>query len=154
MDPVVLLCVDGSEDSLAAARTGLDRLAPAQVVVATVVDPPDPTLLVGAGGVAGGVMSPEQFDELAQVREREGDEAVAQAAAALELPDARREVRVGAAGPELSRIAGELGASVIVVGSRGRGGIKRALLGSVSDHLVRNAPCPVLVVRDDVEDDG
>ena len=28
---------------------------------------------------------------------------------------------------------------------RGRGGLKRAVLGSVSDHLVRNAPCPVLV---------
>ena len=32
-----------------------------------------------------------------------------------------------------------------MVGSRGRGGLKRAVLGSVSDHIVRNAPCPVLV---------
>ena len=41
---------------------------------------------------------------------------------------------------------------MIVVGSRGTGRLKRALLGSVSEHLVRNAPCPVLVVRDEVED--
>jgi nucleotide-binding universal stress UspA family protein len=34
-----------------------------------------------------------------------------------------------------------------VVGSRGRGGIRRALMGSVSDAVVRYAHCPVLVVR-------
>lgn len=39
------------------------------------------------------------------------------------------------------------GADVIVVGSHGRGAIGRALIGSVSDQVVRRAPCPVLVVR-------
>jgi nucleotide-binding universal stress UspA family protein len=34
----------------------------------------------------------------------------------------------------------------MVVGTRGRGGLRRAVLGSVSDHVVRNAPCPVVVV--------
>mgnify|MGYP002682369191 CR=1 FL=1 len=50
--------------------------------------------------------------------------------------------------------AEEVEATVVVVGSRGHGAIKRALLGSVSDHLVRHAPCPVLVVRDEVEEEG
>jgi nucleotide-binding universal stress UspA family protein len=45
--------------------------------------------------------------------------------------------------------AGELGADVVVVGSRGHGAIRRALLGSVSTYVVHNAPCPVLVVRGD-----
>lgn len=36
---------------------------------------------------------------------------------------------------------------LIVIGSRGRGGVGRAVIGSVSDHVVRNAGCPVLVVR-------
>jgi nucleotide-binding universal stress UspA family protein len=36
---------------------------------------------------------------------------------------------------------------LVVVGTHGRGRIGRLLLGSVSDHVVRNAPCPVLVVR-------
>jgi nucleotide-binding universal stress UspA family protein len=36
---------------------------------------------------------------------------------------------------------------VIVVGSHGRGALGRALIGSVSDQVVRRAPCPVLVVR-------
>jgi nucleotide-binding universal stress UspA family protein len=97
-------------------------------------------------------MTPEQFEELADVRRREGERLVAEAAAALDLPDAQREVRSGGPGTELAILAGEVGATVVVVGSRGRGGIKRALLGSVSDHLVRNAPCPVLIVRDEVED--
>jgi nucleotide-binding universal stress UspA family protein len=35
-----------------------------------------------------------------------------------------------------------------VLGSRGRGGIRRALMGSVSDSIVRHAHCPVLVVRE------
>lgn len=42
---------------------------------------------------------------------------------------------------------------LIVVGSHGRGPLGRALLGSVSDHVVRNAPCPVLVVRASGESD-
>jgi nucleotide-binding universal stress UspA family protein len=36
---------------------------------------------------------------------------------------------------------------MIVVGSHGRGAVGRLFIGSVSEHVVRNAPCPVLVVR-------
>jgi nucleotide-binding universal stress UspA family protein len=38
-------------------------------------------------------------------------------------------------------------ADLVVVGSHGRSGVGRAIVGSVSDHVDRNAPCPVLVVR-------
>jgi nucleotide-binding universal stress UspA family protein len=38
-------------------------------------------------------------------------------------------------------------ADLVVVGTRGRSGAERMLLGSVSDHVVRHAECPVLVVR-------
>ena len=44
-------------------------------------------------------------------------------------------------------LADELGAGLIVMGSRGLGGIRRALMGSVSDSVVRHAPWPVLIVR-------
>jgi nucleotide-binding universal stress UspA family protein len=46
-------------------------------------------------------------------------------------------------------LAEELGAGLIVMGSRGLGGIRRALMGSVSDSVVRHAHCPVMVVREE-----
>jgi nucleotide-binding universal stress UspA family protein len=60
--------------------------------------------------------------------------------------------RSGDAGPAICRLAEEVEADVIVVGSRGRGALKRALLGSVSTHVTNNAPCPVVVVRAGTED--
>ncbi len=45
------------------------------------------------------------------------------------------------------RLADDIGAGLIVMGSRGLGGIRRALMGSVSDSVVRYAHCPVMVVR-------
>jgi nucleotide-binding universal stress UspA family protein len=48
---------------------------------------------------------------------------------------------------QIVQVAKDIGAGLIVVGSRGLGGIRRAVIGSVSDSVVRHAPCPVLVVR-------
>jgi nucleotide-binding universal stress UspA family protein len=48
---------------------------------------------------------------------------------------------------EIVSLAEESGAGLILVGSRGRGGVRRALMGSVSDSVVRLAHCPVMVVR-------
>jgi nucleotide-binding universal stress UspA family protein len=56
-------------------------------------------------------------------------------------------LRVGGASEEIVALAEELGAGLIVMGNRGRGGVRRALMGSVSDSVVRHAHCPVLVVR-------
>jgi nucleotide-binding universal stress UspA family protein len=47
----------------------------------------------------------------------------------------------------------DLGTGLIVLGSRGLGGVKRALMGSVSDSVVRHAHCPVLVVRKEDDPD-
>ncbi len=44
-------------------------------------------------------------------------------------------------------LADEIGAGLIVMGSRGLGGLRRALMGSVSDSVVRHAHCPVMIVR-------
>jgi nucleotide-binding universal stress UspA family protein len=53
----------------------------------------------------------------------------------------------GRADEEIIVRAEQVGADLVVVGSRGLGGIRRALMGSVSDSVVRHAHCPVLVVR-------
>jgi nucleotide-binding universal stress UspA family protein len=56
-------------------------------------------------------------------------------------------LRMGAVALEIVALAEELKADLIVMGSRGLGGVRRALMGSVSDSVVRHAHCPVLVVR-------
>jgi nucleotide-binding universal stress UspA family protein len=54
---------------------------------------------------------------------------------------------MGAADAEIVDLAEEIEAGLVVLGSRGLGGVKRALMGSVSYSVVRHAHCPVLVVR-------
>lgn len=52
---------------------------------------------------------------------------------------------------EICRIARETRASLIVLGSHGRTGMLRRLLGSVAEATVRHAPCSVFVVREQAE---
>ena len=54
---------------------------------------------------------------------------------------------VGDPAGEIVRIAGEEGAEMIVLGTHGRSGFSRMLMGSVAEAVVRRAPCPVLVYR-------
>jgi nucleotide-binding universal stress UspA family protein len=56
-------------------------------------------------------------------------------------------IHVGKPASEIVRTAKEWPADVIVIGSHGRHGIQRALLGSVAEAVMRHAPCPVLIVR-------
>jgi nucleotide-binding universal stress UspA family protein len=140
-----LLCTDGSDLAAASVAAGLAVLDPAAPVVLVMAIPDVDESMVTGSGMAGGVMSAEELEE--QVA---GDHA-----AALDLlgaerdrlgrPDAEVRVVLGAAGAAVCHLAEELGARAIVVGSRGRSGIKRAVMGSVSDHIVRHAPCPVVV---------
>jgi nucleotide-binding universal stress UspA family protein len=60
---------------------------------------------------------------------------------------AKAHVSMGVPDEEIVVLAEELGADLVVVGSRGLGGMHRTLMGSVSDSVVRHAHCPVLVVR-------
>ena len=56
-------------------------------------------------------------------------------------------VRTGDARDVINQTAKELGVDLIVMGTHGRRGISRALLGSVAENVVRTAPCAVLTVR-------
>ena len=63
----------------------------------------------------------------------------------LGLEEVPRRMIHGDPGPAICAYAQTSSASAIVMGTRGRSGLKRAVLGSVSDYVLRNAPCPVVV---------
>ncbi len=143
----IILCTDGSDLATDALSEGLALMQPAaKVVIATVVRAEDMTAVMGTG-IAGGVMTSEELDEMRKAQQSEGHGIAERAAAALGIADFEVHVRSGDPGAELCELAAELSASAIVMGSRGRGGIRRAVLGSVSDHVVRNAPCSVVITR-------
>lgn len=70
-----------------------------------------------------------------------------EAVSKLGLGNVELEVRLGDPGQVTCERAEELKAELIVVGSHGRTGLTRMLLGSVAERVVRLAHCPVLVVK-------
>jgi nucleotide-binding universal stress UspA family protein len=140
----VIVAIDGSDAALQAARAGLAIVHPAaDVVIVTVIEPSDGSLPVS--GFAGAVMSPQDEDDENEARTAAANEHLAAAAAALGLHADQTLILHGVPGMAICDHAAERPARAIVIGSRGRGRIKRALLGSVSDYVVRNAPCPVVI---------
>lgn len=57
-------------------------------------------------------------------------------------------LRTGDARDLIVDVAREVGAELIVMGTHGRRGVRRALLGSIAEGVLRTAPCPVLTIRD------
>jgi nucleotide-binding universal stress UspA family protein len=133
--------VDGSPEARAALRVAAelaDRLD-ARLVAAHVVQPPAP--MPGVGPTARG-LSAISVDALLAG----GTALLEQILEEAELPEASRRIVLGFTADRLADLADEEAAELIVVGSRGRGGLKAAFLGSVSTALIGVARCPVLVV--------
>lgn len=144
----VVLCTDGSPLAQTALSAGFPVLAQAdRVIIAMAMAAGDPVDAF-ASGMAGGVAIPLPPGETQRVHDERIDavrEQLADAAAALGLPNAELTVISGPPGPSICALAESSGAAVIVLGTRGNSGLRRAMLGSVSDFVVRNAPCPVLI---------
>ncbi len=144
MTSLVLLCTDGSDVAIEALRASLPILAPAdRTIVVTVESSTDPDLTVGTG------FAGRASDDLADQLETNGDHAAKQivdrTVAALGLDDVEIMAVVGRPGPAICELADSLGATAIVIGTSGRSGLRRAVIGSTSDHVVRHAACPVVV---------
>jgi nucleotide-binding universal stress UspA family protein len=140
----ILLATDGSEEAELAAMRAVD-LADAthselHVVHVGVV----PTFLKSYPGTLGydGKLY-EQIEEDSRELLRKQSWRVKAAGGTV----AEAHLRMGAVALEIVALAEEIQADLIVMGSRGLGGLRRALMGSVSDSVVRHAHCPVLVVR-------
>ena len=87
-------------------------------------------------------MSAEQIRELQTIAEQRLDEFLKQSHI-----EAETLVTIGSAGSALIEVASEKKVQLIVVGTVGRTGLRRALLGSVAESVAKGAPCSVLVVR-------
>jgi nucleotide-binding universal stress UspA family protein len=144
-----LLATDGSPAALHALRGGLEVLRPdAHLIVATVTSAPDPSLVTGTG-IAGGVMTFEEKHDLMEEQFAAARAVLDNTVSELGIDAAETIVLEGRPGPALCAAAADRSASVIVLGTRGHGGIRRAVLGSVSDHVARHASCAVLTIADD-----
>ena len=141
----ILLCTDGSDVSLDALVAGVDLLGRDQhYLLVTVADAPDPDVLSGTGH-AGAEMSEKEFDLAVGSAHETARQVLTEAETRLALDDVEVQVLGGDPGAAIHALATEVGARAIVLGTRGRGGIARTLLGSVSDYMARTAPCPVVV---------
>ena len=100
------------------------------------------SLVYGGGFVA---LDEEAFDALRDRAQRIAD--TAGAAVAELAPTVDRETVVLEGQPAEALLGASEDADLVVVGSRGLGGFKRLMLGSVSDQVVHHATCPVLVVH-------
>ncbi len=147
----ILLATDGSEEAELASRTAADlaKSTGSELHVLYVWEAANP--YIGAVELAGDEpVSPRLDAELRRQFDRQARtmlEAEAQKVRAVGGTVAQAHLRMGKADHEIVNLAEEIGAGLIVMGGRGRGGIRRALMGSVSDSVVRHAHCPVLVVR-------
>jgi len=107
----------------------------ARLVVLHVAPPP---LIISAEGAL-----PLEPDTVARAEKEQLD--------SLDVPDvgvrAERQFAEGDPVTEILRVAGEIHADLIVMGTHGRTGLERLLLGSVAELVMRKAPCPVLTSR-------
>jgi nucleotide-binding universal stress UspA family protein len=134
-----MLATDLSAASDAATTAALDLAATfgARLLAVSVIEP-------GSLRLAGGRFL-ARVDQVRSEREHVAQALVARGRSAGVAVDFL--VWEGDAGESIIEAAMAESADLIVVGSHGRGTVGRFLIGSVSDHVVRHAPCPVLVVR-------
>lgn len=137
----ILLATEGSEEARLAGRTALDlaRSTGSELHV-VVVGRTFPTAVYEA-------YAAQASEELRREAQRVLDEEVGkleEAGGRGVRPHLRMDERRDEA---IVHLAEEIGAGLIVIGSRGLGGLRRVLMGSVADSVVRHAHCPVLVVR-------
>ena len=144
----ILLATDGSEEAELAALRAVDLADATDSELHVVHVGVIPTFLESYPGTLGYERRLyEEIEEISRELLRKQSWRVKAAGGTV----AGTHLRMGAVALEIVALAEELGADLIVMGSRGLGGVRRALMGSVSDSVVRHAHCPVLVVRPEKE---
>ena len=143
--PGIIVGVDGSDRSRQALEWAVSEAAVrhAPLTVLTVSE-------ALAGGHWGGPVFPADLDRTEQAQEAaqvETDKVLAKVGAGGEPTSVTVRAVTGIPAEELLHASAD--ADMIVVGSRGAGGFKRLLLGSVSSHIAHHGYCPVVVIPTD-----
>jgi nucleotide-binding universal stress UspA family protein len=138
----LLVPVDGSDPADAALEFALEEYPDAEITVLSVIDPTD----VGYGSVEA---SPSTFEHLQRTAEDRTETVLdeAEARAAEHGVAVTRETAIGMPSRAIVEWAENNDVDLIVIGSHGRRGVTRVLLGSVAESVVRRSPVPVTVVR-------
>lgn len=138
----VLYPTDLSEASLAAApyASAIARWYGGRLTVLHVVPSLEPQIFVGGGGAPATVVPPVPIDEV-----RRAMHAAVPAGLVAGL-DVRFEVRDGTPAAAIAQYARQDEAQLMVMGTHGRSGFDRLISGSVTEKLLRRAPCPVLTI--------
>jgi nucleotide-binding universal stress UspA family protein len=141
----ILLATDGSDEGKRATQAAaeLSRDTGSEVHVVYVL--PTPAQLIGHH-----LYRDEVRESLIGGAERDAETFLKEQADRIGSAGgkvAETHLRSGDPDKEILRTAESLGVGLIVVGSRGLGAVSRALMGSVSDSVVKHAHCPVLVIR-------
>jgi len=150
----ILLATDGSREAELAARTAADLAqkthSQLHVVHAFGIAPIGPPVYPEATNLQSveSEAESEGRQRISERRAREVLEAEMEKVRSGGDTVAQGHLVEGRVAPEIVALAEEIGAGLIVMGSRGLGGIRRALMGSVCDSVVRHAHCPVLMVRE------
>jgi nucleotide-binding universal stress UspA family protein len=140
----ILLATDGSEEAQLAALRAVDIAETTDSELHVVHVGVLPTFLESYPGTLG------YYGKLYEQIEGESMERLRELSWRVKVVGgtvAGSHLRMGAVDLEVVALAKELGVGLIVMGCRGHRGIRRAIEGSISDGVIRHAPCPVLVVR-------
>lgn len=138
----VLLAMDGSDQARDALEHVLSEHADTRITVLHVIDPSRATY----GAQAGIPPSSEEWFEAEEARAERLFEEVRERAAEAGV-EVETVTEVGQPSRTIVDYAAERGVDHVVIGSHGRRGLSRVLLGSVAELVVRRSPVPVTVVR-------
>lgn len=94
-----------------------------------------------------GLPMESSFEGVGETLRNEGESALRQLERRVQDRPVETEIRQGSPAREVVDFATEKGVDVIVMGTHGRAGVNRLLLGSVAERVVRSSPVPVLTVR-------
>lgn len=143
----IMIATDGSDTSKNAVKTGIDIAHHGKgcIVAVYVID------ISRLSHLPGYAMLPGLKEKISHLMREEGRQATQYAEDLAQMTNVpcRKMVLQGNPSQEILKSAQEMEADLIVIGSRGRTGIEKFLLGSVAEKVVMHSSIPVLIIKEE-----